>query len=324
VERVVAPRPRGPVDGVFQGAGDGSVVFGGDEQHGVGRGDRVLQRGGLGWVVGVVVRAVQRQVPDRDLFGVTSCSRCCATVIRPNWTPSSRSCATAHMPTGCIPPRRAENRDRLSGPAHPTGPAAHPARMGPEHPDRGLSCSGTGFPVHAISSTWPRCRYTVAREIPRAVAITVALSPLARRAKAAASLSGPVTVVNAQHRRVVVGSPASHIRSFSEQRLYACAGSARPSRSAPSATNLPRFAGSESFVSLNPVAAGIVATGLPLPQFQRWRRRIGSWPGRRCCPRCRVQGFAAAAPALCRLDRYVRTSRSRRRPWGGWCVSASR
>jgi len=123
------------------------------------------------------------------------------------------------MPTGCIPPRRAENRDRLSGPAHPTGPAAHPARMGPEHPDRGLSCSGTGFPVHAISSTWPRCRYTVAREIPRAVAITVALSPLARRAKAAASLSGPVTVVNAQHRRVVVGSPASHIRSFSAQRL---------------------------------------------------------------------------------------------------------
>ena len=31
------------------------------------RGDRLLERRGLGRVVAVVVRAVQRQVPDRDL-----------------------------------------------------------------------------------------------------------------------------------------------------------------------------------------------------------------------------------------------------------------
>jgi hypothetical protein len=51
----------------FNVARDGPVVLRGDEQYGVDPGDRVLQRGGLRWVVRVVVGAVQRQVPDRDL-----------------------------------------------------------------------------------------------------------------------------------------------------------------------------------------------------------------------------------------------------------------
>ena len=67
VEGVLAPGPRGPVDGVLQRAGDRAVVLRGDEQDGVGPADRVLERGGLGRVVRVVVLAVERQVPDRDL-----------------------------------------------------------------------------------------------------------------------------------------------------------------------------------------------------------------------------------------------------------------
>ena len=67
VEGVLAPRSRGPVDGVLQRAGDRPVVLGGDEQDGVGPADRILEGGGLGRVVRVVVLAVEGQVPDRDL-----------------------------------------------------------------------------------------------------------------------------------------------------------------------------------------------------------------------------------------------------------------
>jgi len=43
------------------------LYSGRDEQHRVSRGDRLLQRSRLGREVRVVILAVQRQIPDRDL-----------------------------------------------------------------------------------------------------------------------------------------------------------------------------------------------------------------------------------------------------------------
>ena len=56
----------------FRAAGDRAVVLGRDEEHGVDGRDRVLERAAGGGIVGVVVVAVERQVPDRDLRATAS------------------------------------------------------------------------------------------------------------------------------------------------------------------------------------------------------------------------------------------------------------
>ncbi len=67
VERVLTPGPRRPVDRILEGARDRPVVLGCDEQDGVRVGNRFLECPGLGREVSVVVLAVERQIPDRDL-----------------------------------------------------------------------------------------------------------------------------------------------------------------------------------------------------------------------------------------------------------------
>src|SRR4029078_8354264 len=67
VEGVLAPRSRGPVEGILQRPGNGAVALRGDDQNGVGASAPLLQCPGFGGEVFVVVLAVQGQIPDRDL-----------------------------------------------------------------------------------------------------------------------------------------------------------------------------------------------------------------------------------------------------------------
>src|SRR5688572_12975115 len=66
-ERVAAPGPAAPVDGVLERARDAAIVLGRDEQERLRRLERLLVRLRRRWIVGIVVVAVERQVPDRDL-----------------------------------------------------------------------------------------------------------------------------------------------------------------------------------------------------------------------------------------------------------------
>src|SRR5690606_27175260 len=66
-EAVVAIGPAGPVDGVLQSAGDGPVIFRGDEKKRVHCPDGILEGPCHGWEIGIIVVAVERQIGERDL-----------------------------------------------------------------------------------------------------------------------------------------------------------------------------------------------------------------------------------------------------------------
>jgi hypothetical protein len=69
------PGARAPVDGVLQRSGNGPVVLRGHEEDPVGGLDGFLQCPAFGRELGIVVVAVQRQIPDGDLgeFQILRC-----------------------------------------------------------------------------------------------------------------------------------------------------------------------------------------------------------------------------------------------------------
>jgi hypothetical protein len=56
-----------PVDGVLQSAGDRAIILGRDEQQCVDSLERILERPRDRRKIGVIIIAVKRQVPERDL-----------------------------------------------------------------------------------------------------------------------------------------------------------------------------------------------------------------------------------------------------------------
>src|SRR5690242_2373955 len=66
-ERVLTVWPACPIDGVLESTGNGAIVLGRHEEHRVDGGDGLLERAARGWVVLVVVVAVERQIGDGNL-----------------------------------------------------------------------------------------------------------------------------------------------------------------------------------------------------------------------------------------------------------------
>ena len=114
------------------------------------------------------------------------CGRCLP--LRPGDTPARRQDSRVRA-------RRCAGHDRGNLDLH----AAYLAQVGIADPPGAATCTPHDWLVSALSArlyslSALKCRYTDARLTPSARAISVGLSPRARRARAAASLSASITV----------------------------------------------------------------------------------------------------------------------------------
>jgi hypothetical protein len=67
-EGICSVRSTSPVDGVLQGAGNRPVVLRRDEQNRVDARDSIFESPRHGWIVRIVVVAIERKIRERNLF----------------------------------------------------------------------------------------------------------------------------------------------------------------------------------------------------------------------------------------------------------------